>query len=166
MELIDRARLFAAQAHDGQLYGDEPYTVHTDEVVACLLEYNFTPEVDEETLAAAHLHDVQEDTDVSNAEICAEFGSDIASIVDGVSKIKGLSRKQQNARYYVKIRQDPRRVAIKLADRIVNVRRCKAGNPGLLDMYRREYAGFKGALQFGDEFAGMWAELDYLLWST
>lgn len=162
MTLIERARQFAAQAHKDQLYGDEPYTVHTDEVVACLLEYNFTPEEDEEILAAGHLHDVQEDTHISNGEICSEFGSVVASIVDGVSKIKGLSRKQQNARYFVKVRQDPRRVAVKLADRIVNVRRCKIGNPGLFDMYRREYAGFKGALQDGKEFGGMWAELDYL----
>ena len=157
--LTERARQFAAQAHKDRQYGDEPYTVHTDEVVACLEEYNFT---DEDVLQAGHLHDVIEDENIPVEEIAAEFGAEVASIVEGVSKSKGLSRKQQNARYYVKIRQDPRRVAVKLADRIVNVRRCKVGNPGLFHMYRKEHPAFKAALQDGDEYAGMWGELDAL----
>jgi (p)ppGpp synthase/HD superfamily hydrolase len=158
--LVEQARLFAAQAHKGQTYGHQPYTTHTDAVVDVLIEYNFDD--DPELLASGHLHDVVEDCGVAIQEIQARFGVDVAGLVEGVTNEPGNNRKEKAIRTYPKIREDERRVALKLADRLANSRNAKDNNPGMFAMYRKEYPGFRAALRREDEFAGMWGELDSL----
>lgn len=158
--LVEQARLFAAHAHKGQTYGQFPYTTHTDAVVAVLIEYNF--EDDPALIAAGHLHDVVEDCGVPVQEIQARFGVDVAGLVEGVTNEPGNNRKEKATRTYPKIREDERRVALKLADRLANARNAKESNPGLFAMYRKEYPGFRAALRHEDEFGGMWGELDSL----
>lgn len=158
--MVDEARQFAEQAHGDQLYGTKPYIDHLQAVVDVLMEYNFDGDLP--LLAAGYLHDVVEDTAVSLTEIETRFGTEIASLVYGVTNEPGTNRKERAAATYPKIRQDARRVALKLADRIANARNTKENSPGLFKMYRKEYDAFRSALQRGHEFGGMWGELDYL----
>ena len=85
--------------------------------------------LDEETLAAALLHDVVEDTGVETEQLRAEFGEEIAKLVDGVTKLTRIqfqSREHAEAENYrkmiVAMAQDPRVILIKLADRLHNMR--------------------------------------------
>ena len=160
LTLVEQARQFAALAHKGQQYGTQPYTVHTDAVVGILTEFNFDD--DPALLAAGHIHDVPEDCGVPIQEIQARFGEDVAYLVEGVTNEPGKNRKEKAIRTYPKIREDERRVALKLADRLANARHSKDTNPGLFDMYRKEYPGFRKALRRDTEFGGMWGELDDL----
>ena len=83
MKLIIKAVQFAIKAHEGQTrkYTGEPYVVHPM-AVARTLEVNG---MDGDTIAAALLHDVVEDTDVTAKDIMREFGTEISNIVIGVT---------------------------------------------------------------------------------
>ena len=125
-ELLRRAYEFAVAAHDGQkrLTG-ETYFVHPLEVAKLLTEL----EMDEATLAAALLHDVVEDTGRELKEVEAEFGQEIALLVDGVTKLRriqfdtGRTRQAENLRrMLLAMAQDLRVILIQLADRLHNMR--------------------------------------------
>lgn len=81
-DVVDRAQAFARVAHGEQTrkYTGKPYVVHTDEVAAIVAAHAGTPEM----IAAAHLHDVIEDTPTTFDAIVAEFGQEIADLVAGV----------------------------------------------------------------------------------
>ncbi len=103
----------------------EPYVSHVLAVTEILTELR----LDDDTLVAALLHDVVEDTPVELAEISSQFGEDVAHMVDGVTKITSLgvanpeARKAETYRKLVlSTAQDPRTVIIKLADRLHNMR--------------------------------------------
>ena len=124
-ELLLRAYQFAADAHAGQsrLAGDE-FVTHPLAVAMLLTEL----EVDVATLAAALLHDVVEDTDHDLAEITEQFGEEIASLVDGLTKLRRLQfdrRREHQAeslrRMLLAVAKDLRVVLIKLADRLHNM---------------------------------------------
>jgi len=127
--LIQRAFEFAAKAHEGQTRrSGEPYITHplaVAEIVASL-------ELDEESIAAALLHDVLEDCGVTYVELEQRFGKEIASLVDGVSKLDRLnftSRDEaqvENLRkMFLAMARDLRVILIKLADRLHNMRTLK-----------------------------------------
>ena len=84
VELLRRAHDVASAAHEGQLRktGDA-YITHPETVAFNLAEYG----LDEETIAAALLHDTVEDTDLTLRDIESGFGAEIASLVDGVTKL-------------------------------------------------------------------------------
>jgi len=115
----------ASRAHDRQLRkSGEPFFVHGLAVADTLTDLR----LDVDTLVAAMLHDVVEDTEIGLAEITREFGTDVASMVDGVTKISELpsvsleARRAENYRKLIlSIAQDPRTVLIKLADRLHNM---------------------------------------------
>src|SRR5579871_5951639 len=89
IELVRRAFLFAKEKHAAQKRkGGEPYIVHPVDVTEVLADL----EMDEQTLAAALLHDVIEDCEVTLEELDQLFGSEVANLVDGVTKlqIKGV----------------------------------------------------------------------------
>lgn len=128
---VDEDRLWRAYrrgiaAHAGQLrHSGEPYFIHALTVVDILADLR----MDVDTICAGLLHDVVEDTSVSLEELRAEFGADVARLVDGVTKISDLrshnpeTRKAENYRKLVfTIAQDPRTVLIKMADRLHNMR--------------------------------------------
>ncbi len=84
-DLVRRAFRFAFDKHDGQQRrSGEPYIIHPVEITQILAEL----EMDEATLAAGLLHDVVEDCDVSVEQLIAEFGPEVALLVDGVTKLQ------------------------------------------------------------------------------
>ncbi len=129
-QLVQRAYVFAAKAHQGQfrLSGEE-YIEHPVAVARILSEL----EGDAHTLAAALLHDVVEDTDVTIEEIRQEFGVEIARLVDGVTKLSRIqfhSRMEEQVsnlrKMFLAMAEDWRVVVIRLADRMHNLRTLDA----------------------------------------
>ena len=125
-ELIRRAFEFAEERHRGQVRrSGEEFIHHPWGVARICAELH----LDEQTIAAALLHDVVEDTDTELDEVRAEFGPDIAQLVEGVTKLTRIqfsSREQAEAENYrkmiVAMAQDVRVILIKLADRLHNMR--------------------------------------------
>jgi GTP pyrophosphokinase len=124
--LIGRAFAFAEERHRGQVRrSGEPFVHHPYGVARICAEFH----LDEQTIAAALLHDVVEDTDTELDEVRAEFGPEIAQLVEGVTKLTRIqfsSREQAEAENYrkmiVAMAQDVRVILIKLADRLHNMR--------------------------------------------
>lgn len=130
---IEQAYEVAEKAHEGQLRtSGDPYITHPLAVASILLDYC----MDTDTICAALLHDVVEDTPVSLDELRKKFGDDVALLVDGVTKI-GLvplnSKEEQHAENIRKIlmamSKDIRVIIIKLADRLHNMRTLGARPP-------------------------------------
>lgn len=123
---VRKAAEFATNVHDGQRRSSgEPYVYHPLAVARILAEMR----LDHTTLIAAILHDVIEDTGVSRESLALEFGDDVATLVDGVSKvtkIEGRSRVEMQAESFRKLllamTQDIRVILVKLADRLHNMR--------------------------------------------
>jgi (p)ppGpp synthase/HD superfamily hydrolase len=161
-ELVQKARTFAIEHHGEQKYGDEPYSVHLDAVESVLVEFNHITSV---LRASAWLHDVIEDTDVSQADIDIEFPGYVALIVGAVTSEPGKNRRERNIKTYPKIAKYPEAILVKLADRIANVRNCIATrNKGLMEMYTKEYPSFRNALwSENKDTKEMWWYLDFLM---
>ena len=127
VEVIHDAYLVAEKAHDGQKRkSGEPYIIHPVAVAGILVE---ELGMDTESVTAALLHDVVEDTDVSLDDLRKRFGAEVALLVDGVTKLGKIplsSREQQQAenvrKMLLAMAQDVRVVIIKLADRLHNMR--------------------------------------------
>jgi len=137
--LVRKAYECAAQAHEGQLRASgEPYLEHPLNVAMTLVEY----QMDASSIAAALLHDVVEDTDVTLETIAATFGVDVAKLVDGVTKLKRLTSRSEEKdidsrtqaenlrKLLMATAEDLRVVLIKLADRTHNMRTLGALPPG------------------------------------
>lgn len=126
LDIIDRAYIYSAKVHDGQMrLSGEPYLSHPLEVAYILTDMK----LDSVSIAAALLHDVIEDTHATPEEIKDIFGSDISHIVSGVTKLSSLAFDSSQARQAESIRRmilamadDIRVVLIKLADRLHNMR--------------------------------------------
>ncbi len=125
-ELLTRAFDFAAKAHDGQVRrSGQEFIYHPWGAAKILASLH----LDEATLAAALLHDTVEDTGISTEDITAEFGPEIAKLVQGVTKLTRVqfqSREHAEAENYRKLivamAEDVRVILIKLADRLHNLR--------------------------------------------
>ncbi len=123
---IVRAYYFAKTAHKGQLrHSGEEYFIHPVAVASILVELG----LDCDTIIAALLHDVVEDTGVTEEEIENEFGHSVVMLVDGVTKLNKLnfkSREEAQAenlrRMFLAMSNDIRVIIIKLADRLHNMR--------------------------------------------
>ncbi len=128
--LIKRAYQMAIRAHDGQLRASgEPYVQHSLATAATLVDLR----LDTATIAAALLHDVPEDTDISVEEIEESFGEEIGKLVDGVTKltrISWMSLEEEEAeslrKIFLAMVDDVRVVLIKLADRLHNMQTLMA----------------------------------------
>ncbi|NQZ11457.1 MAG: bifunctional GTP diphosphokinase/guanosine-3',5'-bis pyrophosphate 3'-pyrophosphohydrolase [Algicola sp.] len=124
--LVQQAYVVARDAHEGQMRSSgEPYITHPVAVASILAEIN----LDHETLMAALLHDVIEDTEHSKDDLAELFGSTVADLVEGVSKLEKLkfkNREEFQVENYRKMimamTQDIRVILIKLADRTHNMR--------------------------------------------
>jgi len=130
---VQQAFEFGAQAHEGQYRASgRPYISHPVAVAAVMAELR----LDVESVCAAILHDVIEDTEADSAAIEAAFGADVASIVDGVSKLDKLSfttRGEAQIESFRKMMlamvEDIRVILVKLADRLHNMRTLGALRP-------------------------------------
>lgn len=122
---INRAFQYAYDGHNGQnRKSGEPYITHPLHVAIYLCELNF----DKETIAAALLHDLIEDTEISYNDIKKEFGEEVADIVDGVTKldkIKYSTNEEAKAdairKMVIAMSKDIRVLILKLADRLHNI---------------------------------------------
>jgi GTP pyrophosphokinase len=126
LDLLARAYRTSAQAHRGQkrVSGDD-YVSHSVAVATILAEQ----QMDTTTIAAALLHDVVEDSNVTLDDIRRDFGGEVADLVDGLTKIASLtfrSTAEEQAENYRKllmsVAKDARVIIIKLADRLHNMR--------------------------------------------
>ena len=123
---IQRAYELAQRKHLGQFRKTgEPYITHPLAVTQILADYG----LDADTLGAALLHDTVEDTDVTIEEVEADFGPEVARMIDGVTKLDRIrfgSREEAQAatirKMVVAMAQDVRVLLIKLADRLHNLR--------------------------------------------
>ena len=133
IELVRSAHAFGARMHEGQNRSSgEPYIYHPLAVARILAEMR----LDHTTIAAAILHDVIEDTDITKDDLATSFGEDVDELVDGVSKLEraeGMSRAEAQAESFRKlllaVTQDLRVILIKLADRLHNMRTLGAMSP-------------------------------------
>ena len=124
--LVERAYLLASSAHEGQLRkSGEPYFTHPLWVAVILAELR----MDTETIVAALLHDVAEDTVKTIEDISAEFGKEITDLVDGVTKLEKISyssKTDEQAENYRKMffamSKDIRVIILKICDRLHNMR--------------------------------------------
>ncbi|HWB45099.1 MAG TPA: bifunctional (p)ppGpp synthetase/guanosine-3',5'-bis(diphosphate) 3'-pyrophosphohydrolase [Hyphomicrobiaceae bacterium] len=131
--LLNRAYVYAMRAHGNQKRASgDPFFSHPLEVAAILTELK----LDDATIAAALLHDVIEDTDVTRVEIDEKFGREIGDLVEGLTKIKKLdlvTKKAEQAENFRKlliaITSDIRVLLIKLADRLHNMRTLEYMRP-------------------------------------
>ena len=126
IEAIEQAYLLAFEAHQGQSrVSGEPYITHPLAVACILAEL----EMDHETIMAALMHDVIEDTPVDKQKLIEKFGEQVAELVDGVSKltqIEFITRAEAQAENFRKMvlamSRDIRVILVKLADRLHNMR--------------------------------------------
>ncbi|NYT36630.1 bifunctional (p)ppGpp synthetase/guanosine-3',5'-bis(diphosphate) 3'-pyrophosphohydrolase [Allopusillimonas soli] len=133
VERVKEAYRFSDQAHLGQFRASgEPYISHPIAVTEICAGWK----LDADSLMAALLHDVIEDQDVSKQELAEKFGTDVAEIVDGVSKLDRLdfaTKAEQQAESFRKMllamARDVRVILIKLADRLHNMRTLGAVGP-------------------------------------
>ena len=123
---VRRAYLFSAQAHEGQYRRNgAPYVTHPLAVADILCDMH----MDHESLMAAMLHDVIEDTGVSKDALAETFGPGVATLVDGVTKLtqvhfntKAEAQAENFRKMILAMTQDVRVIVVKLADRLHNMR--------------------------------------------
>ena len=131
---VRRAYLYSEQAHDGQKRrSGDPYIIHPLQVAEILSEMR----MDHQSLMAAMLHDVIEDTGIAKDALQTQFGEAVAELVDGVSKLTHISfetRAEAQAENFQKMTlamaRDIRVIIVKLADRLHNMRTIGSLNPG------------------------------------
>ena len=123
---IEKAFLFARHLHEGQFrVSEEPYIIHPVEVAKILINLK----ADTDTVIAAFLHDILEDTDTQPETIEKEFGEDVLTLVQGVTKLGKYhfqSKEERQAenfrRMFIAMASDIRIIFLKLADRLHNMR--------------------------------------------
>jgi len=141
-EWLRRVYEVADRAHDGQRRASgESYIEHPLAVAGILAEL----EMDRQTIAAALLHDVVEDTSVTSDQVSAEFGEEIAGLVEGVTKLTRIPYQSKEdaqvenlRKMFMAMARDIRVIIIKLADRLHNMRTLASLPPAKRTSIARE----------------------------
>lgn len=164
MNQLENAIKYAADMHQGQQYGQQPYTFHLNEVQRFIVYFELYNRF-QNILIGAWLHDVLEDTDATIFDINNKFGDSVAKLVNAVTDGIGKTRQERKAQAYKKIQKHgAEATALKLADRIANVSFSKATNVNLFEMYTKEYKDFRKALYNpSHQLEEMWDYLDNLI---
>lgn len=153
--LMRRASDFAATAHEGQTrkYTGEPYFSHCAAVAKRVSEQTN----DAEVIAAAYLHDVIEDTDVTYNRLVNTFGPRVADIVLDLTDVytpqrfKGLNRRDRKRHEALRLKTiSPEAKLVKLADIEDNTRDIVPHDPGFAAVFLREKADMLSCLSGGD----------------
>ncbi len=140
--LLNRAYVYAMKMHGSQLRASgDPYFAHPIQVAGILTDYR----LDTATIVTALLHDVVEDTSATRDDIAEMFGEEVASLVEGVTKLSRLelqaehTRQAENLRKFIlAISKDVRVLLVKLADRLHNMRTLKHVKPEKRERISRE----------------------------
>ncbi|MEY3149385.1 MAG: hypothetical protein RL029_659 [Actinomycetota bacterium] len=131
VSVVERAYDVAKAAHEGQLRkSGDPYITHPVAVAEILVEFGLDPA----TIAAALLHDTVEDTDYTPEKLRADFGDEVANLVEGVTKLDRLTygptaEAETVRKMVVAMAKDIRVLVIKLADRLHNARTWQYVDP-------------------------------------
>ncbi|MEO9233657.1 MAG: RelA/SpoT family protein, partial [Polyangiaceae bacterium] len=141
-DMIQRAYAYSYQAHSGQKRkSGEPYFIHPARVAGIITELK----LDTASVCAGLLHDVVEDTLASTADIEREFGAEVATLVDGVTKLSKINftskedRQAENFRkMVVAMARDIRVLLVKLCDRVDNMRSMQFMSPDSQERISRE----------------------------
>ena len=147
---VRRAYFYAEQAHEGQYrHSGEAYVNHPLAVASILSEMH----MDHQSLMAAMLHDVIEDTGITKTAIKSQFGNTVADLVDGVSKLNKItfsSRAEAQAENFQKMAmamaKDLRVILVKIADRLHNMRTLKVLTPDKRRRIARETIDIYGPI--------------------
>ncbi len=166
LDLVTRAYRVSAEAHHGQKRrSGEDFVSHSVAVATILAEQ----QMDSTTIAAALLHDVVEDSDVSLEQIRQDFGTEVATLVDGLTKLSSLtfrSSAEEQAENYRKlllsVAKDARVIIIKLADRLHNMRTLEHLEPEKQRRIALETREIYAPLAHRFGMAGVKAELEDL----
>ena len=129
LQIVEKAYAYAEKLHDGQVRkSGEPYFTHPIHVAHIIADL----ELDPQSICAALLHDVVEDTEATYEDIVEQFGETIANLVDGVTKlgkIQTTSKEEQQIenlrKMFFAMTKDIRVIVIKLADRLHNMQTLK-----------------------------------------
>jgi guanosine-3',5'-bis(diphosphate) 3'-pyrophosphohydrolase len=163
---VYRAYLFGAEAHEGQTrMSGEPYIYHPLAVAKTMAEMR----MDHNSIIAAILHDVIEDTPTAKEQLQNEFGNEVADLVDGVSKLTHLkfeSKAEMQAENFRKMMMamstDLRVILVKLADRLHNMRTLGVMRPEKKRRISRETLDIYAPIAQRLGMTGMRRELELL----
>jgi (p)ppGpp synthase/HD superfamily hydrolase len=164
LEMINLARTFASRAHKGQVrkYTGDPYIEHPLEVAKIVRMHNGSKEM----VAAALLHDVVEDTDVTLDEVRQEFGDAVANLVDDLTDV---SKPEDGNRAFRKAmdrdhtaQASAAAMVIKAADLISNTKSIVEHDPSFARVYLKEKRALLDVM-FKIKHMDIWKEADSML---
>lgn len=161
-------RDMAIKAHGDQMYGNQPYSVHLDEVAGIVAAYGW------DYVKLAYCHDILEDVPVTPEEhrVWEDRILDMGGqqFLDDCLLLKdqpGKNRQEKKAKTYAKMKESGpefgRALVVKLGDRLANSRTSLRNNPRLLRTYQREHNAFKSAAYRPGIAEDLWGELDLVL---
>ncbi len=170
-------RRLAKKYHGEQMYGKYPYTKHLNDVEQVLRRFGYDPDTKDlenkydieymclawDLITAAWLHDIVEDTQVTSSDISRRFNHRVAGLVHAVTNPQGGNRAWRASKVYPKIINTPNALILKLADRIANVESCVSTGSSLINMYAKEWDGFKSKYRVKGEHEEMWRHIDRLI---